>query len=161
MKKPYKEFELKEKRPLHQHELSYFILRLSLGVNIFMHGMIRLTQSYYQFTESMAKAFEDTFLPQALVRVFAWSLPPIETLLGFLLLAGLYTRTALITGAALLIALIFGKCIQQDWTTVGIQMIYMLFYYILIDRVSDNRLSLDTWVRNRRHPEMAENLSEA
>jgi len=131
------------KRSIHQHELSYLFLRAALGVNLLAHGLVRLIDSYGRFVRNTGKAFEDTFIPDFVVKVFAASLPPAETVIGTFILLGFHTRFALSAGAAVMILLIFGKCLQQDWTTVSLQMIYMLFYYILLDRLGDNRISLD------------------
>ena len=40
--------------------------------------------------------------------------------------------------------LVFGTGTRQDWTTVGLQMIYALYYYLMLARLDDNWLALDT-----------------
>src|SRR6266496_3867562 len=84
--------------------LAYTILRLTLGVNILLHGLVRLPQ---------LASFAD-----GLVQAFA------ETLAGLLLIPGLWTRLALVGGGLLIIALVFGTALRSDWDTLGIQMIY-------------------------------------
>ncbi|MDJ1497089.1 DoxX family membrane protein [Cytophagaceae bacterium DM2B3-1] len=125
------------------HELAYLLLRVTLGVNFFLHGFIRIYNGVSGFKEWMIKNFEGTLLTSGLVSPFASILPYLEALLGLLLLTGLLTRLSLTTGFLLMICLISGLCIKQDWHTVGIQMIYVIFFFILIWNLQFNRYSLD------------------
>jgi len=59
-------------------------------------------------------------------------LPPVETALGLLLLLGLFTRFALIAGALVMMALVFGTNLAQDWNVAGLQLIYCFLYYYLL-----------------------------
>ncbi|NML68560.1 hypothetical protein HHL23_01930 [Chryseobacterium sp. RP-3-3] len=44
---------------------------------------------------------------------------------------------------ALIIMLLFGSSTVENWEVMGIQMIYALLFYILINRLEDNGYSLD------------------
>jgi thiosulfate dehydrogenase (quinone) large subunit len=76
-------------------------------------------------------------------------LPFVETAVGFLLLMGLWTRTALVIGGLLVAALAFGTALRSDWDTLGIQMIYAAIYYLLLANRRDNRFSIDHLLARR------------
>jgi thiosulfate dehydrogenase [quinone] large subunit len=124
-------------------ELAYVVLRLILGVNLAMHGLVRLFGDYAGFAEGIIDTFRDTVLPGLLLAPFAYGLPVIELLLGVLLLLGLWTRTTLVAGGALIGVLVFGSSLLQNWGTVGTQMIYALTFYVLLFHVRHNRFALD------------------
>jgi len=73
--------------------LAYALLRLTLGINIFVHGAVRLP-ALGTFVEGMVRQFADTPLPGVAVRLFALSLPLLEAGVGLLLIVGLWTPTA-------------------------------------------------------------------
>ena len=56
-----------------------------------------------------AGMFAGGLVPNWAVTPFAWAIPPIEVVLGGLLIAGLFTRTALITSGVWMIALLVGS----------------------------------------------------
>ena len=123
-------------------QLAYAILRLTLGVNLLVHGLVRLPQ-LASFAHSLVQAFAKTPLPPQLIRLFAFVLPFAETFVGLLLTLGLWTRLALVSGGLLTIALVFGTALRSDWDTLGIQMIYAAIYYLLlVGRICD-RFSID------------------
>ena len=123
-------------------QLAYAILRLTLGVNLLVHGLVRLPQ-LASFAHGLVQAFAKTPLPPQLVRLFAFVLPFAETLVGLLLTLGLWTRLALVSGGLLIIALVFGTALRSDWDTVGIQMIYAAIYYLLLVGRTCDRFSID------------------
>ncbi len=123
-------------------ELAYLILRLGLGLNILFHGIVRL-QNGEGFKDSLEKEFENTFLPQALLKVFGFILPILETIIGFFLSIGLFTEFTLISGTVLIFILMFGKSLKNDWQVVSLQMIYVAFYAGLEFLYEFNSISLD------------------
>ena len=85
-----------------------------------------------------------------MVQAFLTTLPWVELILGFLITLGLLTRWALELGGLSITALIFGTALRSDWTTVGIQMIYAITYYLLLVNLVYNGSSVDALIR-RRH----------
>lgn len=79
-------------------------------------------------------------------------LPAAEAILGVLITLGLLTRWALTLGGLLMAALVFGTALRSDWTTVGIQMVYAIVYYLLLANVADDQISIDALLRRRRNP---------
>lgn len=121
---------------------AYFFLRLSMGINFFGHGIIRLTK-LQNFADGMVKGFEKSWLPLFFVQVFGTALPFLEFIIGLMLIIGFKTKMATMAGASLIILLLFGSSTIENWEAMGIQMIYAGLLYILIYRIDDNYLSLD------------------
>ena len=129
-------------------QLAYAVLRVAFGVNILMHGAARLG-SLSGFVDGVAAGFADTFLPETLVRAFAWVIAPAELVLGFAMLVGLQTRRALLGGTALLLMLTIGVTLQQRWDVAGLQLTYFVVYALLLGGLGLNRWSVDNWRAGR------------
>lgn len=112
--------------------LAYGLLRATLGLNILFHGVSRIVQGPAVFANALVPMFAHTPLPAGFVRGFGLILPPVEAVLGFLLLIGLRTRAALVGGALLIFVLTFGTALRQDWETAGLQLIYAAIYAALL-----------------------------
>ncbi|MGH9773122.1 MAG: DoxX family membrane protein [Candidatus Acidiferrales bacterium] len=132
--------------------IAYLLFRFSLGFVIFLHGIVRLAWHYQQFVQSTTQSFAKTPLALGSVHFAALCIPPVEAVLGFFILIGLLTRWALVGGALLMIFLLFGKCMQQDWATVAIQLAYAFFYFVLLVSRRWNRFALDSVFRPRSEP---------
>lgn len=130
--------------PLLDRKLAFGIFRITLGINILIHGAGRiLGQGSGAFAAKTASEFTGTPLPPGLVHLFLGVLPFAESILGGLILLGLFTRWALTLGGLLIAALVFGTALRGDWNTVGIQMIYAITYYLLLANLGDDYFSLD------------------
>lgn len=121
---------------------AYFFLRVSMGINLLGHGLVRLVK-LQDFASGMMKGFETSWLPQPLIHLFGVTLPFLELMIGLLLMLGFKTRIVTIAGASLIILLLFGSSTIENWEAMGIQMIYAGLFYILISRIDDNYLALD------------------
>jgi thiosulfate dehydrogenase (quinone) large subunit len=125
-------------------QLAYVVFRLTLGVNIFVHGAGRIFGPGAEaFASTTAAEFSKTPLPAGMVHAFLIVVPFAELVLGALTTLGLFTRWALMLGGLLIAALISGTAMRSDWNTVGVQMIYAVTYYLLLVNRSSNRYSLD------------------
>jgi thiosulfate dehydrogenase (quinone) large subunit len=131
---------------LHDRTIAYALLRILLGVNIALHGISRLLNPS-KFQGMVEAQFAHAPLPHPAVAAFAVVLPWAESLVGLLILAGLWTRLALIAGASLIIILTFGSSILQDWQIAGIQLLYEIAYFILLSLRSYNHWSADALLR--------------
>jgi thiosulfate dehydrogenase (quinone) large subunit len=126
------------------YQIAFALFRITTGVDMLMHGAMRIP-NLTAFVNTTAKLFEGSSpLPMWLVRGFLYFLPFPETIIGVLLILGLFTRGALIVGAITMIILVFGTGTRQDWNTIGLQMAYVFYYYLLIARIEDNWLAIDT-----------------
>ncbi|MFZ2062622.1 MAG: DoxX family protein [Candidatus Binatus sp.] len=140
-----------ESSPDLDRKLAYVVFRLSLGVNLLIHGAGRFFGAGVEgFSSRTASEFAATPLPAGLVHAFLFVLPFAEFIVGILITLGLFTRWALTLGGLLITALIFGTALRNDWPTVGIQMIYAITYYLLLLNRSDDGFSLDAFFRPAR-----------
>ena len=114
-----------------------------------MHGLVRLP-IMATFAADMAKGFGGTILPGSFVSAFGLVLPSLEALIGILLVVGLLTKWALFAGSLLMSILIFGTCLRSDWATVGVQMIYVMAYFLAFLFLEYNQYSLDRIRRSRK-----------
>lgn len=123
--------------------LSYALLRIALGLNICLHGVVRWTVGLRNFAESLLPMFQKTALPVWSVYAFGYVLPIVEAVIGACVLFGFRTRRALISGSVLMVVLTFGSTLRQDWPTVGIQLAYSLVYSLLLAGIRFNSYSID------------------
>ena len=115
-----------------EQRIAYVLLRIALGVNFLGHGTIRLLHGNAVFAQGMVKQMADTPLPYALVYGFGWVLPILEFGIGLLLIAGVWTRWVLVFGALLMISLMAGVTLKQDWAVAGLQLTYSFLFSLLL-----------------------------
>jgi thiosulfate dehydrogenase [quinone] large subunit len=130
--------------------LGYFILRLSLGVDMTMHYVVRtwgISQDFVPVTEKM---FVGNLLPMSWVHYFLTYLPYFEGVLGVLLILGLLSRWAITAEGLLVTVLMFGTALRSDWTVVSHQMIYILFVFLLLATEQYDYFSIDSLLGKRR-----------
>ena len=132
-----------ERGATRDYSTAYALLRITLGVNIAMHGISRILAGVGAFAAGLEKQFAATPLPHFAVAAFAHALPWAEAIIGLLVLFGLATRFALIAGALLIVVLTFGTNLHQDWQVAGLQLIYAIAYALLIAFHRFNAFSLD------------------
>lgn len=123
-------------------ELAFVLGRLLLGVDFLVHGLVRLPK-LAAFRAGMVHNYAATLLPEALVGAFATVLPFVEAALGALLLLGLFTRPALAATMLLLVVLVFGSGLREQWDAIEAQLVHGLFCGALLLLSQHNRLCLD------------------
>lgn len=126
--------------------LAYLLLRVTLGVNMLMHGVARLIAGEDKFVASVVEKFHASPLPHPLVYGFAAALPWIEAAIGLLVLLGLRTRLALTAGGLLIVVLMFGVTLVQNWETAGQQLVYAVVFALLLAFAAVDRYSVDAWM---------------
>jgi thiosulfate dehydrogenase [quinone] large subunit len=130
-------------------KIAYALLRAVAGTNLLMHGVSRLLAGPLGFTTHLTEQFARSPLPEAIVRGFGTVLPPIEGLIGLLLLIGWKTRWALIAASLLMLVLTFGSALVQDWAAAGVQLMYALVFSVLLFLRQYNSWSVDgCWNRD-------------
>jgi thiosulfate dehydrogenase (quinone) large subunit len=126
-------------------QLAYSAFRITLGMNIFFHGAMRLITGLDAWATVEAGLFtKQPVLPMWSVVAFLHVLPFVEVVLGALTFLGLFTRWALIAGSIMILLLVFGNDVRQDWNTVGNNLHYVLYYVGLIAALRYNAFALDT-----------------
>jgi thiosulfate dehydrogenase [quinone] large subunit len=123
--------------------LAYTMFRLFMGLNMFLHGAVRLGPNYQNFIDWTRGVFENTWLPEWLVTLEARLIPGVELLIGILLIIGFKTRFAVILGFVLMASLVFGMNIVQDWELVNRHLIYVIAFFILMYHMELNKFSID------------------
>jgi thiosulfate dehydrogenase (quinone) large subunit len=73
-------------------------------------------------------------MPASLLYASGYAIAIGEAVIGMLLILGVFLRSNLIAGALLMIALLRGTCLIQDWDTAAIRMIYLAFWGIKIKK---------------------------
>jgi thiosulfate dehydrogenase [quinone] large subunit len=129
-------------------ELAHLVLRLTLGLNIAVHGLVRVGHAG-AFAASLVHDFQATVLPAWSVEAFGFALPFLELTVGVAIVIGLKLRATVFAGAALMAALMLGTCLRQAWDIAGIQLVYALTYFVLLSRAADARLTVDELVAKR------------
>ena len=123
--------------------IAYAVLRLTLGVNIGLRGMVRIAHGSAAFAQGIVKQMEPTILPPSMVYAFAWTLVWVESAVGLLLILGLKTRLALIVGGLMMTALTFGTMQIENFQNAWLQLTYALVFFVALVCRSWNLISLD------------------
>jgi thiosulfate dehydrogenase [quinone] large subunit len=129
--------------------IAYALLRVVFGVNIFFHGLSRLVGDPAAFLAYLSQQMAKAPIPKWTLPPFAAALPWAEATIGLLLLLGLFTRFALVAGSLVMIALMAGITLAQNWDVAGIQLIYCAIYFVLLTHRDQNFYSLDTLLAKR------------
>lgn len=124
------------------NELPYVLLRLVVGTSLFGHGLVRLPK-LSGFSAWMVGSFEKSMLPTALVTPFSYGLPIAEFILGILVLLGLFSQLAFTAGVMLMLMLMFGTCLIENWEALPSQLIHAALLIVLLQCISSNGFSLD------------------
>ena len=132
---------------LTNRQLSYALLRISLGVNFAGHGLIRIHNGAAAFAQTTAEHLAKSPLPQSLTYAFSYGIPFIEAILGLTLILGIFTRISLIAGALFMMALTIGVTSNQQWDLATQQLLYSVVFFVLLFLLEYNHFSLDTALR--------------
>jgi thiosulfate dehydrogenase (quinone) large subunit len=124
-------------------EIAYFLLRVTFGANLFLHGLTRLLEGHAAFLAYITKQMQGSPFPSWPLPLFTYVLPWFEGSVGLLLLLGLFTRNALVVGSLVLLGLQIGSALAQNWSVVGDQLLYVVIFFLLLTFSKRNRWSLD------------------
>ena len=131
--------------------IAYAILRLTLGMNIGLRGIVRIAHGTPAFAQGIVKQMEATILPSSLVYAFASTLIWVEAGVGILLILGLQTRLALIVGGLMMTALTFGTMQIENFQNAWLQLTYALIFFVMLAFRSWNLISLDALMRRNTY----------
>jgi thiosulfate dehydrogenase [quinone] large subunit len=130
---------------------AYLLLRLIAGMDFFGHGFARIFTGTHLggFAHSMVGDMAQSPLPQQLVLATGYVVPCVELVIGVLLLTGLAARYALILAMLLILVLMFGVTMKQDWNVAGQQLLYGLVLAVLLSGCERLNQSWPTLLRGR------------
>ena len=111
--------------------LAHGLARVALGLNIAIHGYSRLP-NLVGFASGMVKQFAATFLPSPLVYITGFGIAIGEAVIGTVLVFGLLLRPTLVIGILLMLLLIFGSTLIEQWEIVSVPLITVAFYVGLL-----------------------------
>jgi thiosulfate dehydrogenase (quinone) large subunit len=130
--------------------IAYAILRVSFGANIMLHGVSRVLMGHAAFLAYLNHYFEHSHgIPMGMLPAFAGVQPWVELILGLMLLLGIATRFSLIAGGIVVLCLVIGTNLAQDWLVSGLQLIYAFLYYYLLAHIDENGLSVDALMKSK------------
>jgi thiosulfate dehydrogenase (quinone) large subunit len=117
-----------------EQRLAYLLLRVIAGMDFFGHGFARIFTGTHLsgFAHWMVGDMAKAPLPPSLVLLTGFVVPWVELLVGLALLFGYGVRFALVTAMLLMLLLMFGVTLKQDWTVAGQQLLYSLVLGVLL-----------------------------
>ncbi|NML35782.1 DoxX family membrane protein [Chitinophaga sp. G-6-1-13] len=127
---------------MENNTIAFVLLRLAVAASMFGHGLVRLPK-LNGFSHWMTTSFEKSMLPGAMVLPFSYILPIAEFVVGLLLILGLFTRLSLIAGAIIMIMLILGTTLIEEWGSLPSQLIHVAFFAVLLVFIKYNGFALD------------------
>lgn len=134
---------------LHSFQWAFLLARLAVGMSMFGHGLVRVPKLPV-FSNWMVGQFQKSMLPDAIVEPFSYILPIAELIVGILLLLGLFTRQALIAGSIVMISLIFGSSMIEEWGSIPSQLFHAAYFSVLLCFVSSyNSMSIDGLLKKK------------
>lgn len=120
----------------------FLMVRLGVGISMLGHGLVRLPK-LDSFSEWMTAAFQQSLLPALLAKPFSYALPIFEFGVGLLLLLGCFMRQTLTVGALVVVLLIFGTCMIENWEAIPSQLLHLAFFALLRQYPEANSYSID------------------
>lgn len=125
---------------------AYLLVRLAVGATIFGHGLVRLPK-LAAFAQSTAEGFEKSILPASLVVPFGYFIAIAEFVVGFLVLIGLLTRKSSFAGGLLMVLLIVGTCLIENWGAIPSQLLHVAFFVVLVQFEEANTWAVDRIIK--------------
>jgi thiosulfate dehydrogenase [quinone] large subunit len=122
-----------------------------MGINMLIHGGVRLFGDYQAFITKMEKMFEPTFIPSIFITIGANLISPLEFIFGLMLILGFRTKESVFILTLNMMLLISGVCILQKWNLAGLQMSYVLYLFFIGNYIEYNNLSIDKLIHKKRN----------
>lgn len=125
---------------------SFLLLRLAIAISMFGHGLVRLPK-LAAFSNWMIGSFENSMLPKIIVTPFSYILPIAEFVIGLFLLLGIFTKPSLVAGAVVMLILLFGTSMIENWEAIPSQLIHIAFFALLLHFADYNSWAIDTLIK--------------
>ncbi len=121
---------------------AYLVARLATGATIFGHGLVRLPK-LAAFAQGTAESFEKSMLPAGIVLPFGYFIAIAEFVIGLLVLLWLFTMPASFAGGLLMVLLIAGTSLIENWGAIPSQLLHASFFIVLLQFEESNSWALD------------------
>lgn len=118
-------------------------LRLVPGIVFFFAGLGKFISGIGNVANFIVEGMKATFLPSGLVMVYAYILPFAELLLGLGFILGFQRKYVYPLGGILMLTLIFGVWIQQDYATTAQNVIHLFAILGAMRFAGADKLCLD------------------
>jgi thiosulfate dehydrogenase [quinone] large subunit len=120
-------------------------------MDFFGHGFARIFTGTHLggFAHWMLGDMAKSPLPASLVLATGYVVPCVELVIGVLLLTGVATRHALVVAMLLVLVLMFGITMKQDWNIAGQQLLYGLVLAVLLSGCERLNVSWPALLRGR------------
>lgn len=118
---------------------AYLLLRLGIGISMFGHGLVRIPK-LQTFSAGMVSDFEKSILPKFLVLPYSYALPIAEFAV---VLLGLFTKQALTVGGFLMLSLMIGTTLIENWNGLPSQFIHLAVFVVCLQFIATNSWALD------------------
>ncbi|KAF2078856.1 DoxX family protein [Flavobacterium sharifuzzamanii] len=125
---------------------SFLLLRLAIAISMFGHGLVRLPK-LVSFSNWMVGSFENSMLPKIIITPFSYILPIAEFAIGLFLLLGIFTKPSLVAGAVVMLILLFGTSMIENWEAIPSQLIHIAFFALLLHFADYNSWAIDTLIK--------------
>ncbi|GAB3694220.1 hypothetical protein GCM10027592_14910 [Spirosoma flavus] len=117
---------------MNANQLAQLVIRIGLGINMLMHGLVRIPK-LHAFVAKTEAGFAQTILPPLLTKAFLYTLPFLELSCGLLILiGGQFSKWGYLLGGLIISALLFGTTLKEDWSGAGNQLIYIIAFYLAL-----------------------------
>lgn len=124
---------------------SYLLLRLGIGLCFAIHGATRFSQEAY-FNDLLNNGFNAS-LGDVITLIYAYILPAVELIAGFLLCFGFLKRLAIIGLAVVMITWLLSSVLMDYWDSMTTQLLFFFILYWLYFKMPDDQWSFDTFLK--------------
>jgi thiosulfate dehydrogenase [quinone] large subunit len=121
---------------------AYFFSRAAVGLSMATHGLVRIPK-IDKFSNGMLEQFASSIIPAPLVNAFSHALPFLELATGIMLCFGVFTRIGLVLGNIIMLMLLFGTGMIENWEAIPSQLIHVAFFSVLLVYLDLNKFSID------------------
>ena len=121
-----------------------FVFCLGFGLNFFLHGLTKLMGDQEAFKSFIVEKFSSTIIPTVLLEPYAASIAYIELILGITLILGVFYYWSVIFSMLTMISLMVGMILVKDWSTVGIQLAYLIYLFLLGVNINSDKYCIDS-----------------
>lgn len=125
---------------------SYLLLRLGIGLTCAIHGAIRFSQESY-FNDLLALLNTEAS-SKFLMVIYAYVIPGVELIAGFLLCFGFLKRIAITFLSTVMIVWILSSILLEYWQNMAPQVLFFFILYWLYFKIHDDHWSFDSFLKH-------------